>query len=189
MALWPREIQEKIQNTRRKDLKKGRLLAWYLIFYLVKDRMTDVKVTYSKAGKPHISFFHFNYSHSQSWLALAVSEREVGVDIETKRLKYDAYLEEKIRDMGFLWKTKANRGSDLYITSLWSAYEAWVKKSSLKIWQKKAWDYSEVRQKIYHDKVLSYSCEKDLEVRRLYMMGGKDGFNLCTKTKDWIFRL
>ena len=42
------------------------------------------EIKYSKTGKPYFknSVIYFNYSHSKNYIACAISNKEVGIDIE-----------------------------------------------------------------------------------------------------------
>ncbi|MBC2074224.1 4'-phosphopantetheinyl transferase superfamily protein [Listeria marthii] len=83
------ERKEKIQTFRSEDDKVRSLLAEILLRYsLSKDfflQETDVQIILTTYGKPYlnnISDIHFNISHSGSYVACAVSNQVVGLDIE-----------------------------------------------------------------------------------------------------------
>jgi phosphopantetheine--protein transferase-like protein len=49
----------------------------------------EVKIEIAVGGKPFVNGCRFSISHSGAWLTVAVSDREVGVDIETRKALKD----------------------------------------------------------------------------------------------------
>ncbi len=68
--------------------KKEHILAWSLLSYAYESetggKQEEIRLVYLKNGKPHLSSdpFFFNLSHSGGKVICAVSEKEVGADVQ-----------------------------------------------------------------------------------------------------------
>ncbi|MBR5341724.1 MAG: 4'-phosphopantetheinyl transferase superfamily protein [Erysipelotrichaceae bacterium] len=73
------------------DDKKRALMAELLLREALIDRgikETEIKYEFSKNGKPYLknfNYIHFNIAHSGDFVILAVSDKEIGCDIERIR--------------------------------------------------------------------------------------------------------
>ena len=87
---------ERIKKFNSLSSTKDRLncvVAYFLLYFALKEcNLCDVQLpisfTYGKSQKPHIkglSSVHFNLSHTDSAVICAISDHEVGVDIERRR--------------------------------------------------------------------------------------------------------
>ena len=92
--------KEKTDNFKNSEDKKRSLVSELLIRKALTDRnidFTDLVYEYGEHQKPYfknISDFHFNISHSGDYVILAVSDKEIGCDIEKIR-KYDLKIAER----------------------------------------------------------------------------------------------
>lgn len=185
----PYEIREKIKHTRRFDLKKNRLSAWLLLASIVRDRGDKFAVSKGKNGKPYISgSLHFNYSHSGHWLALGLSEENIGIDIETKKCPFEPWLEEKIRRTGFSWRSGLDRNAADYISSLWSAYESHIKYKGERMWSLCS-DTIPITQMRKRNYILSYCGNRSLRIERLQIRRKNHDLYACGSEEHSIFRL
>ncbi|MHA4262442.1 4'-phosphopantetheinyl transferase superfamily protein (plasmid) [Bacillus cereus] len=89
IRLVSNEKQMKIQKYKRKPDQYRALIADILIRYLITKRFSkknkDIKYKYNEHGKPYVddlNNFHFNISHSESWVVGVFHEEEVGIDVE-----------------------------------------------------------------------------------------------------------
>ncbi len=88
------ECKEKTDQYKNIENKKRSLISQLLLGKALTDRKKDPLVTifeYGKYNKPYLkneTDFFFNISHSYDYVILAVSDKEIGCDIEKIR-KYD----------------------------------------------------------------------------------------------------
>ncbi len=72
---------DKLSTTKQKMQSLcGYMLLYRAVFELY--RKTNIKLNFNKNGKPFCDFCCFNISHSDDAVACAVSERNVGIDIQ-----------------------------------------------------------------------------------------------------------
>ena len=87
----PRHRQKKIDAMKFPKGKRQCLGAWLLLMYGLKEAgidMQDLRLSYGPLGKPFLTDYpnlFFNLSHSGSRVFCAVSDREVGCDVEQIR--------------------------------------------------------------------------------------------------------
>ncbi|MFC5471591.1 4'-phosphopantetheinyl transferase family protein [Cohnella suwonensis] len=88
----PNDRRERLRRFRRDEDAQRTLLADILIRYLIRMRlgisMTRASFQSNEFGKPFLegrSDFHFNLTHSGHWIAAAVHDRPVGIDVERIR--------------------------------------------------------------------------------------------------------
>ena len=121
----------------QKDFNKARLssfLGKVLLYRLAKQRINlfdNIKFSYHKQGKPYFKEypdFHFNISHSSDYVIVAVSNGEVGVDIERFR-EYNRPLAERfLHPEEFLFLESLDKDKQsFYYTSIWNLKESYVK--------------------------------------------------------------
>lgn len=93
-------------------------------------RLTDIDIQVSRTGKPFISGFpcyEFNISHTRSAVAVALSDKPVGVDVEKIR-EIDFRVAEKVfSDHEKAWLNVAAPDSQLRFLEIWTKKEALVK--------------------------------------------------------------
>lgn len=81
----PQHISQRILKSKQKADQKRSLAAWKLCFKLLKKWTLCTDVEYAPSGKPYLkedSNIFFNLSHSGKYVACAISDSEVGVDIQ-----------------------------------------------------------------------------------------------------------
>ena len=75
--------REQISRYKKIENKVRSLVGGLLLKYAFKDRANEIAV--GKNGKPYLDGEHFNLSHTDGVVALAVANSSVGVDIEKVR--------------------------------------------------------------------------------------------------------
>ncbi len=80
------EISHRFCDEEKRKLRKETLCGRLLLNYVLTQRCSvhDYRVLFTSSGKPYLqkSDVHFSISHSGEYVMLAVSDREVGCDIE-----------------------------------------------------------------------------------------------------------
>ena len=136
----PEYRREKIDRVKPERSKKLSLCAGILLERALNNcGITEYEVAFSSHGKPYIADHEnifFNISHSGEKVALAVSDREVGVDIQKLR-----HFDNSI--INYVYNTAEQRlakesgsedaGMDMVYTRMWSMKEAFMKHSGLGI--------------------------------------------------------
>lgn len=125
---------EKIQALRLEDDKVKSLLAEILLRYsLSKDfflQKKDVQIISTTYGKPYlnnISDIHFNISHSGSYVACAVSNQVVGLDIEKIGNSNDKLIQVFHKnEIAYLNKLPSKSRKEAFY-KLWSLKESYIK--------------------------------------------------------------
>lgn len=79
----PKNVIEKI-SVKAKTSYRESLFAWWILQYLAKEwlNISDLHVTFNENGKPIFEQFYASISHSKGVVAVAISTKEVGIDIE-----------------------------------------------------------------------------------------------------------
>lgn len=118
---------------KEEDRKRGAVAGWLLKYAMAKEGYDIKKQLFVKFldGKPYLDGPYFNLSHSGDYVICAVSDDEVGCDIEKIRQgsqglihKYFA-KEEKER----LFALTNQKRKAQYFTALWTLREAYAKKT------------------------------------------------------------
>lgn len=102
---------------------------------ILSEKFPNYCIDYSENGAPFLpSFGEFiSISHSYPYAVLAVSEREIGIDIERKQERILNIKHKFINSQEELWLR--NKKSELdYLTAIWSIKEALFKIHSSKKW-------------------------------------------------------
>lgn len=109
---FPKERQERIQNAIKKEKAQQLYAACLLLNYGLKKHGKNIKdVKINAYGKPYLdeSLF-FNLSHSQSYVALVIDEKEVGIDLQEKnKISNQAaqlFLGQSFQNPSYVWTRK-----------------------------------------------------------------------------------
>ena len=156
-------IKQRIQKLKNEQQKINALVGSALRKYLIKKRFDlsfdDQIVGFEKNGKPFLKNhpnIHFNISHSGNFVACAVGDKPVGIDIERiskfneKVAKY-VFWDDEIQNI------LISNEPDVEFTKMWSKKEACVKLSGVGIQglKKERFDNVLIVQKILGDYVLT----------------------------------
>ena len=118
--------KEKINKKIYENDKKRSLLGLILLEELLKEKINNINIEYSKNGKPYLKNknIYFNISHKKDYVITIISNKKIGVDIEyidknkinKSTLKYFATKKE----------AKYIKNETLYFT-LFSLKESYIK--------------------------------------------------------------
>lgn len=140
---------------------KNTLLCTVLGEWLAKKELStycnlpieDFCFSYTEFGKPYLKNLpiHFNISHSGDWVAVAIDENPVGIDIEVIR-PIDFSVTSRLcteSDMEYIFKNDPDRNNQNPDTlrrffEVWTAKEAYFKKIGTGITNLKSVSYSEL---------------------------------------------
>lgn len=127
--------EERIQRASRfhfKDDSYRCIIAGVLLRYCLPDTFeSDIAIDYNPFGKPRISNledFHFNISHSGSWVVIAYGHSNVGVDIERINAEKLSILDWVLSndERKYIYSASADQRFSRFIR-IWSAKESYIK--------------------------------------------------------------
>ena len=130
----PAERQERARRYVRQEDKVRCVTAHALVRYAVEKalNLSEFTVERDEWGKPHIQGredFHFNLSHSGSWVVIAYGESPVGVDVE--RIRMDSGKENIARrhftreEQEYVFSAGEENGERFF--EIWTAKESYLK--------------------------------------------------------------
>ena len=110
----------------RRDLS---IFSYLNLIDLLKNKYHLDKVELSFEGKPHLidKKLYFNIAHTEGRVALAISDQEVGVDIErkTRRIRPDLYKKVLSEEERIIYERR--KDTSLYFLTCWVKKEAYLK--------------------------------------------------------------
>lgn len=165
----------KVQRLKSRNKQLQSLLAKLLLRAALCDRLkvqnSELEFAVSEKGKPYLkncTGVHFSISHTDSLVAVALSNSEVGVDVEAVRpLKHNGYTKFLTPD------EQAYIGADSTTTKqrffeVWTKKEAYFKRSGEGIGAKSATvsvlDEPTVKTAFSNEAVLSVCCVGEFEL-------------------------
>ena len=130
----PVERQSRAEGYLRQEDKVRCVAAHALVRYAVEKtlNLSEFTVERDDYGKPHIQGredFHFNLSHSGSWVVIAYGESPVGVDVE--QIRMEAGKENIARrhftpeEQAYLFSAGEENGERFF--EIWTAKESYLK--------------------------------------------------------------
>ena len=137
------------------------VLRKYLIFKLFEIDFEKQKLTFNSFNKPYLKNYDnifFNVSHSDFYVACAINNKEIGVDIQ-KITKYNDNIAKFIFDNNEYEALKFSKNKDLDFTKLWAKTESILKLQGNGFKYYKTSNKKNIinKQKIIDNFVLSYS--------------------------------
>ena len=133
MARIPWEARrEKVMRFRSEGDRRLCLGAGLLAFHALREAgASDLSIRRLEYGKPVLAAhpdIHFNLSHSGALAVCAVSDRPVGVDVQTM-ITYDPGLAARCLQPGERAWLEGETDRDRGFTRLWTRKESWLKRS------------------------------------------------------------
>lgn len=130
--------REKVERSKKKEIKKQRMIAYMLLQYCITREYPEHGVdefSYEKYGKPYIegAKYHFNYTHTKSAVACAVSRSPIGIDAQDVVADYKKIMRKACSESEIQWLELSRNPKKDFIT-LWALKEAYVKQKGTGIW-------------------------------------------------------
>lgn len=132
MSLAPAEKQIRIRRQRVRqnadNMLVGAALARYLLWQEFQIPYT-AKIAYGLHGKPYLADYpdvHFNISHSGQYVACAVCDRPVGIDIQ-KMVPYRPEIAVNVCNQEEMAQLNASTEWEREFAQIWAKKEAFVK--------------------------------------------------------------
>lgn len=123
---FPDMLKEKINKKGNIEKKRASIIEYALLQRLLKRRTLPL-IFFNKNGKPYINGRKFfNISNSGDMICIAVSYKEVGVDIQ-KIIEYDERLANKICSDSELEELNIIEDKNEQLTKLWTIKESIIK--------------------------------------------------------------
>lgn len=133
MKFVPPEKRERILRQRVKQnadtMLVGAALASHLLFETFRIPLSRQYIVYDPYGKPYLRDYpdvHFNISHSGMYVACAVADRPVGIDVQMIS-EYKPNVADRVCSKAELAKIAASDNPAAEFTKLWTRKEAYVK--------------------------------------------------------------
>ena len=133
MQFIPEEKKERILQQRVKqnadNMLVGAVLAKYMLLKYFQIPFPNQYISYGRYGKPYLRDYpnvYFNISHSGQFVACAVSDRPIGVDIQII-ISYRRDVAKRVFNPEELLQIEASPDRSAEFTKLWTQKEAYLK--------------------------------------------------------------
>lgn len=133
MQFVQEEKKERILRQRVKqnadNMLVGTVLAKYMLLKYFRIPFPKQYISYGRYGKPHLRDYpnvYFNISHSGQFVACAVSDRPIGVDIQ-KIVSYRRDVAKRVFSPEELSQIESSPDQSAEFTRLWTQKEAYLK--------------------------------------------------------------
>lgn len=133
MQFVPDEKKERILRQRVKqnadNMLVGDVLAKYMLLKFFRIPFSKQYISYGRHGKPYLRDYpnaQFNISHSGQFVACAVSDRPIGVDIQ-EIVSYRRDVAKCLFNPGELLQIESSPDPSDEFTKLWTQREAYLK--------------------------------------------------------------
>ena len=131
LALLPHWRREKALQYKKLDDRKRSVLAFVLLQHALREEygITEVpEFVYNEFGKPLLSNLpiHFSLSHCKDAVVCAVSDQNIGVDVESI-VAYNPDVTRRVCTASELEVLRCSLQKDLDYTTLWTKKEAVAK--------------------------------------------------------------
>lgn len=193
--VFPSSRNEEINSVTNETLRKEKYWSWktleYALFRSFGHKISDLKFSKSKSGKWSCDKCFFSISHSGGYVAVAVSNKEIGIDIEEitafeKRCSDEGFFPSMIKHV--VGKKEAIPQTSPELLKLWTQKESIFKCQNSKSFNPAKIQISEdtCTCKLVHDgtEFLCSATGSDIKKSFLYYYSGEE----ASKIKDilWI---
>ena len=137
-AVYPPDRQAQIDTTPNTDLKRQRYYVWKLLEHALKHSFNlkpeNIEFSITGTGKWDCEACFFSLSHTKNAVAVAISNKPVGVDIEAAERNISKALCHKILTDTELTEYNATEPKEkkLYLLKKWCAKESLFKMNNVK---------------------------------------------------------
>ena len=155
LALMAPERRCQVERISHDDVRRATLCGEWLCKQMLAEQSgqasKDIRLFRDKNGKPQAENlpFHFNVSHSGAWVACAVSEVPIGIDLEVVRER-DLAVARRIcspDEMAYIFDSEQDR---LYrFLQVWTAKEAYVKLTGIGIKAMSEANYFDLKDRLF----------------------------------------
>lgn len=144
MTILPAERKVKAFRYKFAIDRKMCIVSYFLLLYALRENygIKNPKLSYSKNGKPYLIDYpaiHFNLSHCPKGCICAVSDREIGVDIQDVR-PFSWDVAKRVCCENELKLLHSSNDRDKMFTQIWAMKESYLKMSGMGIAEMKQID-------------------------------------------------
>lgn len=157
--------EEEAQKIRQYHYKRQR--EFLMVRKMLKTILPNHKIKYQDNGEPYLEpkDKFISISHSFPFVAIAISDKEIGIDLEKKQEKLEKIKTKFLYLSEYSW---AENHSD-FLTIIWS-----IKESLYKIHSKKYWSFRE------HYEVFPFELSEQKNIKcRVFDDEKSDEYNAC----------
>lgn len=131
--LLPPEKQLSIAKIKHNPTRRQAVLAWALLVWSLREQQPGGSLpplAFTETGKPFFpgGELHFNLSHTDTLVCLALSDRPVGIDAQTLTTPSDAVAKRVLSPAEQLLLDSAEDPATVF-TTFWTQKEAFVKQT------------------------------------------------------------
>lgn len=134
-SFLPPSRKQKVDKTKDEQTKKIQIVEYYLIKKHL-GLLSQKDFSYNKYGKPYIlGEKHFSISHTKTALVIAISDNEIGIDIQ-EISKPSERLIKKVLNESEMQQVQKSTSPSKEFTKLWTKKESYVKYNGTSIFNK-----------------------------------------------------
>lgn len=128
--LYPKERNDELEAVTNEAVKAEKYFVWRLLEFALRNsigkRIEDISFTKLECGKWVCNDIFFSLSHSRSVLAIAISDTEVGIDIQSMNAPIASGLAERIltEDEISEYTSLPQNDKNPYLMKAWSIKES-----------------------------------------------------------------
>lgn len=129
LPLLPREKQTAIAKIVHQPTKRQSITAWALLLYALRAQNREMPpLAFAETGKPYFenSALHFNLSHTDTLVCAALSQKPVGVDVQTLTAPSDGVIRRVLSEREQHLLRRSDDPTALF-TRFWTQKEAYAK--------------------------------------------------------------
>ena len=140
----PQLRQEQIENTGHEGLRRQRYFVWKLLEYGLHRslglKMEKLQFSKTEAGKWSCKECFFSLSHSEDVVAVAVSKKPVGVDIEWLERQISLKIGDRVFTDAERKQAESAENITQFILTKWTAKESLFKASNETVFRAGDWE-------------------------------------------------